>query len=221
MSFSSWLRVGSALAFAGLVAVACGDSGGGGAGGSGASSSEAGSGGSASSQGGSAAGGEATLDDCDAEPESEACKEVPWCGPFSLQEVCGPTPFPLCPASFDEWVERTPCDSVEKLEAFDTSCGGRALVRYFEGKTETWEFDADDALVSVLVEETALHECAEGGRSKVWLFGEEACEPEAGSTVDVCAGSAGSGSGGAGPGASGAPNAGGGSGDSGGVGGAL
>lgn len=154
---------------------------------------EAAAGGQAASPGDAGSGG----DPCVSAPDSEACQVVPWCGPFGLQEVCGPTPFPLCPTSFADWIARTSCDSVSQLEAHDTKCGGRVLVRHFEQKTESWEFDADDTLLSVVVEGEALHECYEGGRSTQWLFGAEPCAAEPGTTVDVCLAASGAGSGGA------------------------
>lgn len=187
-------------AFVALLAWACGESGNDGPA---ASAAEAGqsTGGEVVAAGGQAPGhgeGGSGGDPCATAPDSEACREVPWCGPFGLQEVCGPTPFPLCPTSFADWVERTSCDSVSQLEAYDTKCGGRVLVRHFESKTESWEFDADETLLSVMVEGPSLHECYEGGRSTKWLFGAEPCGAEPGTTVDVCLGAAGMGSGGAG-----------------------
>jgi hypothetical protein len=196
MRFSFWFRTINGLALAGLLTWACGSD-------DEKPSSTGGDAGHPATNGGAAGqasqgDGGSEPDPCIAEPDSDACKEVPWCGPFSLQEVCGPTPFPLCPTSFADWRERTPCDSVTKLEAYDTTCGGRALVRYYEGKTESWEFDADDKLVSVLVEGDSLHECAEGGRSKNWLFGVEQCKSEPGTTVDPCVSEGGAGAGGSG-----------------------
>jgi hypothetical protein len=144
-----------------------------------------------------------------AAPESEACHEVPWCGPFQITEVCGPTPFPLCPSSLDNFIERTPCDTVQSLEVVDTSCGGKVLVRVMAERTESWEFDENDKLVSVRVEAKELHICFEGGRSRSWLYGAEPCELDPQSKVDVCAGQGGAGTGGAangdGGGAGGAP----------------
>jgi hypothetical protein len=206
---------------AALFAWACGESGGDGPG---PSVADAGSsaggdvaaGGQPASQSDAGSGG----DPCVAAPDSEACQEVPWCGPFGLQEVCGPTPFPLCPTSFADWVERTSCDSVSKLEAYDTTCGGRVLVRYFEHKTESWEFDADETLLSVMVEGDALHECYEGGRSTNWLFGAEPCAAEPSTIIDVCLGAGGAGSAGAGGTGPGEPSGAAGDATTGGVGGA-
>jgi len=201
MRVSLRFRTIHAWALVALFAWACGESGSDGPGPSAADAgSSAGGEVAAGGQSQGAAGGDAGSggDPCLAAPDSAACQVVPWCGPFGLQEVCGPTPFPLCPSSFADWVERTSCDSVMQLEAYDTKCGGRVLVRHFEQKTESWEFDADDTLLSVVVEGAALHECYEGGRSTQWLFGAEPCEAEPGTTVDVCLGEAGTGSGGAG-----------------------
>lgn len=144
-----------------------------------------------------------------AEPESEACREVPWCGPFQITEVCGPTPFPLCPSSLDNFIERTPCDTVKGLEVYDTSCGGKVLVRVMTERTESWEFDETDKLTSVRVEAADLHICFEGGRSRSWLYGAEPCELDPQTKVDVCAGQGGAGGAGSvgGGGAGGAPDA--------------
>lgn len=195
-----WTRAAALLVVATFAPWACTDADSGepsGAAGKGAAGGEPGAG----AQGGSpsAAGdGSGGADPCLAEPESEACREVPWCGPFQITEVCGPTPFPLCPSSLDNFIERTPCDSVQSLDVYDTSCGGKVLVRVMTERTESWEFDESDKLVSVRVEEAELHICFEGGRSRSWLYGADPCVLDPQSKVDVCAGQGGAGTGGAG-----------------------
>ena len=198
MAFAGWTHAVVLFSFAALAAAACGDSNGdaspGGAGA--ADQGDAGSAGKSSSQGAAGAGGSGA-DLCASEPDSEACREVPWCGPFAITEFCGPTPFPLCPSSLANLVERTPCDSVTKLEVYDTTCGGQVLFRGFDDRTEAWEFDDAGAVANVLVEGGSLHTCYEGGRSFSWLYGSEPCKVDMASKVDACAGLAGNGTGGA------------------------
>lgn len=207
----AWTRAAAVLTLATLSTWACSDSDSGeptGGAGKSAAGGDAGAGAQAGSPGAGGDGGSGA-DPCLAEPDSEACREVPWCGPFQITEVCGPTPFPLCPSSLDNFIERTPCDSVQSLEVYETSCGGKALVRVTSERTESWEFDDSDKLVSVRVEAPELHICFEGGRSRSWLYGAEPCELEQQSKVDVCAGQGGAGSGGAGTGGAGAGDSGG------------
>jgi hypothetical protein len=207
MLSASWARVVSSVALFTLIVGACSDSSDGdsspGGAGTNQGRGDGGAGGSGTNEGLAGDGGHEP-DPCEAEPDSEACREVPWCGPFAITEVCGPTPFPLCPASLAEFVERTPCDSVTKLETFDTACGGRVLIRSYETRTESWEFDEGDALVSVMVEADSLHTCFEGGRSLSWLYGSEPCEIDPDSRMDACASQGGAG--GASAGAGGAIN---------------
>jgi hypothetical protein len=200
MLSASWARAISSLALFTLIVGACSDSNDGdsspGAGGTSQGSGDGGAG-SGGSEAVAGAGGDGA-DPCDAEPDSEACREVPWCGPFAVTEVCGPTPFPICPSGLADFVERTPCDSVTKLEIYDTSCGGSVLIRSYETRTENWEFDDKDTLVSVIVEDDSLHTCFEGGRSLSWLYGSEPCEIDLDSRVDACASGGGAGGAGAG-----------------------
>lgn len=199
MQSARWTRAASWFLLGALVTWACSDSSGGGTGGGGGSTAVGGDAGASTQAGSQSSAGEAGsgADPCLAEPDSEACREVPWCGPFQITEVCGPTPFPLCPSSLANFIERTPCDTVTRLEVYDTSCGGKVLVRSFDGRTEDWEFDENDSLVSVRVQADALHICFEGGRSFSWLYGGEPCERDAASKLDVCAEQGGSGAGGA------------------------
>ena len=198
----AWTRAAALLVISTLMTWACSDSDSGepsGSAGKGASVGDAGGG--AGAQGGSpGAGGDGGSgpDPCLAEPDSEACREVPWCGPFQITEICGPTPFPLCPSSLDNFIERTPCDTVQALDVYDTSCGGKVLVRVMTERIESWEFDESDKLVSVRVEAPKLHVCFEGGRSHSWLYGDEPCELDPQTKVDVCVAQGGTGSGGAG-----------------------
>lgn len=196
----AWTRAAALLVLATLTTWACSDSDSGepsGAAGKSAAGGDAGAGAQGGSPGAAGDGGSGG-DPCVAEPESEACHEVPWCGPFQITEVCGPTPFPLCPSSLANFIERTPCDTVQSLNVYDTSCGGKVLVREMTERTESWEFDDADKLVSVRVEAAELHICFEGGRSHSWLYGAEPCELDPQSKLDVCAGQGGVGSGGAG-----------------------
>jgi hypothetical protein len=200
-----WARTVSLLALGSLSSWACGDASDDGAPGGAGNRGEAGAGGQSNDVG---AGGDGGADACAADPESEDCREVPWCGPFGIQEVCGPTPFPLCPANLAELVERTACDSVSMLERYDTTCG-QVLVRYYDERTEFWQFDEDDALLGVFIEASTLHRCFEGGRSFSWLYGAELCDIDVASKVDVCMSEGGAGAGGAGSGGAAAGGAGG------------
>jgi hypothetical protein len=199
MAFARWTGALALLSFTALAAGACGDSNGDDSpGGAGASDQgDAGSAGKTASTAAAGAGG-AAVDLCATEPDSEACREVPWCGPFAVTEFCGPTPFPLCPSSLANLVERTPCDTVTKLDSYDTTCGGQVLVRGYEDHTETWEFDDADVVANILVESGSLHTCYEGGRSFSWLYGSEPCKIDMASKVDVCPTKGGNGMGGAG-----------------------
>jgi hypothetical protein len=199
MQSAGWARAASLLLLGALTSWACSDSSSGGPNGVGGSSAGGGDAGASADAGRQSSAGEAGsgADPCLAEPDSKACREVPWCGPFQVTEVCGPTPFPLCPSSLANFIERTPCDTVTLLEVYDTSCGGKVLVRSFGARNESWEFDETDTLVSVRVEADSLHICFEGGRSRSWLYGDEPCERDAASKVDVCAAPGGSGAGGA------------------------
>ena len=96
-----------------------------------------------------------------------------------------------------------PCDTVLRLNEYDTSCGGKVLVRERSDFTESWEFDTNDKLVGVRREADELHICFEGGRSRSWLYGAEPCELDPQSKLDLCAGQSGGGAGGAGNVASG------------------
>ena len=200
MQSAGWARAASLFLLGALTTWACSDSSRSGPGGAGGDAGGGGGDAGASAEAGRrSSAGEAgsAADPCLAEPDSEACREVPWCGPFQITEVCGPTPFPLCPSSLANFIERTPCDTVTRLEVYDTSCGGKVLVRSFGARTESWEFDESDTLVSVRVEADSLHICFEGGRSRSWLYGDAPCERDATSKVDVCAAQGGSGAGGA------------------------
>jgi hypothetical protein len=199
MPSARWARAASLFLLGALATWACSDSSSGGPAGTGGSSPSGGEAGAPAQAGRQSSAGEAGsgADPCLAEPDSEACREVPWCGPFQVTEVCGPTPFPLCPSSLANFIERTPCDTVTMLEVYDTTCGGKVLVRSFDARTESWEFDETDTLVSVRVEADSLHVCFEGGRSRSRLYGDEPCERDAASKVDVCAAQGGSGAGGA------------------------
>jgi hypothetical protein len=195
MLSASWVRAAASLALVALIIGACSDSsddgdGSPGSAGTSQGSGEGGAAGNGASEGAAGDAGQAT-DPCAADPDSEACREVPWCGPFAITEVCGPTPFPLCPTDLADFVERTPCDSVSKLETYDTSCGGRVLIRSYPTRTESWEFDETDTLVSVMVEADVLHTCFEGGRSLSWLYGSEPCDIDPDSKLDACAGQGG------------------------------
>ncbi len=85
-----------------------------------------------------------------------------------------------------------------KLEIYDSSCGGRVLVRGDDDRTETWEFDETDMVVNGLVEGGSLHTCYEGGRSLSWLYGGDPCKFDTNTRVDACATQGGNGAGGAG-----------------------
>ncbi len=197
MAFAGWTRAVALFSLTTLAAGACGDSNGDDTPGGAGDSGDAGAAGKSTSPGAAGAGGSAA-DPCATEPDSEACREVPWCGPFAVTEFCGPTPFPLCPSSLANLVERTPCDSVTKLEVYDSTCGGQVLVRGYADRTETWEFDEADVVANVLVESGSLHTCYEGGRSLSWLYGSEPCKFDVASKVDACAAQGGNGMGGAG-----------------------
>jgi hypothetical protein len=120
---------------------------------------------------------------------------------------CQVAPEDLCPRCEDGG-KVLPCPHPKAAYRYETTCGGFVVVQDLDVfGSQSWEFDANGELVSVLAGSNAYSMCDEGGSSASTLYGAEPCERLPQETAGFCDGSGGAagqtGSGGQGAGGDG------------------
>jgi hypothetical protein len=159
---------------------------------------EAGAGGSGAVSGSGGAGGRDTGTGGAGAPNDNDA--VPWCGPYSLDDFCARpsrpceiAPEDLCPRCEDGG-KTLPCPHPEAASRYETTCGGFVVVQDLGlFGSQSWEFDENGELISVLSTSDAVTMCDGGGSSASTVWGTQPCERLPAETAGFCDGSGGAG----------------------------